>query len=426
LYEEGAHGCAQHLRTVRETLVWIIAGLTLVAILVRPLRMSEWIWSAAGAALLVISGLLAGTQAAQAARDGLDVYCFLAGMLTLAEIARIHRLLDAFSRALARRANGRGAGLFIYAFVCATAVTALLSNDGTILLLTPAAFSLARATNLSPRPFAYAVAFVANAASFILPIGNPANLVVFSPLPPLLPWLALFAAPSAAALLCTFAVLRVVHAREIAQSFTFESAQDGFGTAARVAALAVCVSLALLVGAAGFGWPLGYIALALGVLSLLAVGAADEQTPAAVLREGPWTIIPLVAGLFVIVRALDATGALELARALLRQASAMPPVLGRLYAGGVTAVGDAIANNLPVGVIARYTLHGHGVSTNVAHAVLVGVDLGPNLSISGSLATLLWVMMLRREGVEVNAWRFLRVGALVTIPSLLLALAVLQ
>src|SRR6185437_4312993 len=97
-----------------------------------------------------------------------------------------------------------------------------------------------------------------------------------------------------------------------------------------------------------------------------------------------------------------ATGALEAARSMLRHASGLPPVLGRLYAGGVVTVADAVINNLPAGVIARYALRGPGISPHVAHAVLVGVDLGPNLSLSASLATLLWLMMLRRDGIEVN------------------------
>jgi arsenical pump membrane protein len=54
------------------------------------------------------------------------------------------------------------------------------------------------------------------------------------------------------------------------------------------------------------------------------------------------------------------------------------------------------------------------------------VDLGPNLSVSASLATLLWLMMLRRDGIEVNAWRFLAIGAMVTLPSLVLSLLVLR
>lgn len=408
------------------TAIWAIAAATIALMLARPARLGEWIWPALGAFALVASGLLSGRQAADAARDGLDVYTFLLGMLALAELARVQGLFDWITAELIAAARGRSKRLFAWLFVIAIAVTALLSNDGTILLLTPAAIALSRAAKLPALPFAYAVAFVANAASFILPISNPANLVVFSPLPPLLPWLALFAAPSAVALVCTYAVLRWHCSRDLAQTYVLQDARAPLPAAGRLTLIVVAVSLALLVAAAGFGWPVGYIAFALGAISVAIVAARDRATLAPLVREAPWSVIPLVAGLFVIVRALDTTGALELARAMLRHASAISPVLGKFYAGGAITLADAVINNLPAGVVVRYALHGHGIAPHVAHAALVGIDLGPNLSVSGSLATLLWMMMLRRDGIEINAWRFLALGALVTIPSLALALLVLR
>lgn len=404
---------------------WALAAATIVAIVVRPLRIGEWVWSVLGAAILVAAGLLPAHQAAAAARDGADVYAFLAGMLALAELARIHGIFDALTGTLAARMRGDTRRLFAWSFAGAALVTALLSNDGTILLLTPAALALARNAKISPMPFAFAVAFVANAASFILPISNPANLVVFSPLPRLVPWLELFAASSAAALACTYVVLRLLHRRDLAAPYE-NAASQPLCASGRFALVVVAAALALIVAAAVVGWPVGYAAAALGAIAIVVAALRDASTPVKVVREAPWSVIPLVAGLFVIVRALDATGVLEHARTLLRHASAMPPVIGRLYAGGAVTLADAAINNLPAGVIARYAVHAHGIAPHIVHAVLVGIDLGPNLSISASLATLLWAMMLRREGIEISGWRFLAAGAAVTIPSLVLALLVLR
>lgn len=406
-------------------IVWAIAAVTIVLMLARPLRVGEWVWPALGALVLVAAGLLSGRQAAAAAREGLDVYAFLIGMLALAELARAHGVFDWITAALCVRAKGHPRLLFTWLFLIAIAVTALLSNDGTILLLTPAAIALARSARLDALPFAYAVALVANAGSFVLPISNPANLVVFSPLPQLVPWLELFALPSAAALAVTYVVLRWYCAPRIRESYEVPNEPTSLSSTGRFTLVVVAVALAVLVAAAGLGWPVGYVAFALGAVCTMVVCVREPRTLGPLAREAPWSVIPLVAGLFVIVRALDATGALELARSLFRHASAMPAVFGQLYAGGAVTVGDALINNLPAGVVVRYALRGHGISAHVAHAALVGIDLGPNLSISGSLATLLWVMMLRRDGIEVNAWRFLALGALVTIPSLALALSVL-
>ena len=93
--------------------------------------------------------------------------------------------------------------------------------------------------------------------------------------------------------------------------------------------------------------------------------------------------------------------------------------------GIVTALAVNIANNLPVGLIAGSVVANDHLPAAVTGAMLIGVDLGPNLSITGSLATILWMVALRREGVEVNALRFLRVGLLVMPPALVASLLVL-
>jgi arsenical pump membrane protein len=84
------------------------------------------------------------------------------------------------------------------------------------------------------------------------------------------------------------------------------------------------------------------------------------------------------------------------------------------------ALSSNIANNLPVGLIAGNALHA-GVSMAIRNAVLIGVDLGPNLSVSGSLATILWLIALRRDGEDITFWKFLTYGLLVMPVALALA-----
>ncbi len=80
-------------------------------------------------------------------------------------------------------------------------------------------------------------------------------------------------------------------------------------------------------------------------------------------------------------------------------------------------------NNLPAGLVAGRVVEIADVPEHVRSAVLIGVDLGPNLSVTGSLATILWLTALRREGINVSAGTFLKLGFLVMPPALLLALA---
>jgi arsenical pump membrane protein len=80
-------------------------------------------------------------------------------------------------------------------------------------------------------------------------------------------------------------------------------------------------------------------------------------------------------------------------------------------------------NNLPLGLIAGAVATGAHLAPRVTGALLIGVDLGPNLSVTGSLATILWLVALRREGQHVSAWKFLLLGGIVMPPALLAALA---
>ena len=104
---------------------------------------------------------------------------------------------------------------------------------------------------------------------------------------------------------------------------------------------------------------------------------------------------------------------------------AASPSLAGWTTGLVIALACNLMNNLPVGLIAGSVVAADHVPAVVTGAALIGVDLGPNLSVTGSLATILWLAALRRDGIEVGAWRFLMVGLVVTPPALILALATL-
>src|SRR6185437_14909549 len=114
-----------------------------------------------------------------AVKAGTDVYLFLAGMMLLAELARQHGVFDWLAALAMENARGSQFRLFVLVYVIGIAVTALLSNDATAVLLTPAVLAVVRRARTSPLPYLFACAFVANAAGFVLPISNPANLVVF-------------------------------------------------------------------------------------------------------------------------------------------------------------------------------------------------------------------------------------------------------
>src|ERR1700722_16678879 len=202
-----------HLPTI---LIWLIAMLSILGMLVRPLRIAEAWWACCGAFLLVIAGLLPVRQAGQAILEGLDVYLFLAGMMMLAELAREEGVFDWIANIAAAHADGSPQRLFALVYLAGVIVTALLSNDATAVVLTPAVLAVVRRAKVNPKPYLLACAFIANAASFVFPISNPANLVVFAQhMPPLGMWLRIFLLPSAASILVTFLCLRWILRKEL-------------------------------------------------------------------------------------------------------------------------------------------------------------------------------------------------------------------
>jgi arsenical pump membrane protein len=120
------------------------------------------------------------------------------------------------------------------------------------------------------------------------------------------------------------------------------------------------------------------------------------------------------------VDAVQNIGALKLTQAALQEVQKLAPALAALITGFVVGVANNLVNNLPLGLIAGGTLQAEHARGLIANAVLIAVDLGPNLSVTGSLATILWLIALRKEKLDVSGWDFLKVGA-IAMPLALLA-----
>ncbi len=408
--------------TAEHTAVWCISLATIGSILFRPRGTAEWMSSLAGAAVLVLLRLLPAHYALAAVLSGLDVYLFLAGMLALAELARIQGVFEWLAARMVRCAKGSKLRLFTLIYGAGVVVTVLLSNDGTIALLTPAVLAILSRAPINPVPFLYACAFVANAASFVLPISNPANLLVFQQVPALGPWLGVFAPSAIIAILSTYVLLYFVCRRDLIGSLRADHKTPPLTPIGKLTLGLVSVAAALLILAAALGRPLGESAFLLAMVSTLTVGWIDRRVVRTMMSEGPWSIIPLVAGLFVVVEAVDRSGALNLARHFFRVTAGLHTLTGNLIAGTVVTLGDNLFNNLAVALLSRYTLESSGVPAHLGHATLVAVDLGPNLSLTGSLATLLWLIILRRNRLDVHPLTFLRMGTIVLLPTLILTM----
>jgi arsenical pump membrane protein len=410
-----------------DSAIWAIAAVATLGVVARPWNWPEFAWAMAGAAMLLLFNLLSWQQAVAAVGGGTDVYLFLIGMMLLSEVARKEGLFDWLAIQAVRHARGSARRLFLIIYVVGTLVTAFLSNDATAVVLTPAVYAATRAAQVEPLPYLLICAFIANAASFVLPIANPANLVVFGgQMPALSDWLRYFTLPSLAAILTTYVVLRLTQRQALDVKVASIKSAPPLALGGRLAAIGIALTVVVLLSASALGRPLGLPTFCAGASLTAIVLVIARQSPLSILKDVSWSVLPLVAGLFVVAAGLNQTGALSALARELHHGGAASPQAAAWVAGIVAAAASNLVNNLPVGLIAAAASHAAQVPPKVAGAILIGVDLGPNLSVTGSLATMLWLIALRREGDNVTSLRFLGYGLIVMPPALVLSLLVLS
>jgi arsenical pump membrane protein len=402
---------------------WSIAALAIVGVIVRPWKLSEALWAGLAAAALLLCGLIPLADAGNAVLKGVDVYLFLIGMMVLAELARHEGLFDWLAAFAIKRSKGSPTKLFVLVYAVGTVVTIFLSNDATAVVLTPAVYVAAKRAKAKPLPYLFICAFIANAASFVLPISNPANLVVYGTrMPSLSFWLAEFGLASLVSIIVTFVVLRFMQRADLTREISRDIEVPRLSRGGRLAAGGICLTAVVLLVASSLDWQLGLPTFLAGSATALVVIILNRLTPWEIAKDISWSVLPLVAGLFVLVEAVEGTGVLKpLVTYLLASAASAPNATG-LMMGSLVAFLCNVVNNLPLGLIAGSVATSARLSPHVTGALLIGVDLGPNLSVTGSLATILWLTALRREGQAVSGWTFIKVGAVVMPPALLAAL----
>jgi arsenical pump membrane protein len=405
-------------------LIWVISVLTIALVIIRPFSIPEYVWAISGAGLLLVLRLLTPTEGLAGVAKGLDVYLFLTGMMLLAETAREERLFDWLAAHATRLAKGSPQRLFLLIYLVGVAVTTFLSNDATAVVLTPAVASAVRTAKVkNPLPYLFICAFIANAASFVLPISNPANLVIYGAhMPPLLVWLPRYLLPAAVSIIATYFLLlrtqKAVLGQHIEQNIELPVLERG----GRMALAGIGITAIALLGASAFDLPLGLPTAITGTLTAVIVLFTTRKSPLEIAKNLSWSVLPLVAGLFVMVEALNKTGVTRWLTSLLTSGTEHSATKTAWASGIGVALLCNVLNNLPAGLITGNVLQTAHVSETVKSALLIGIDLGPNLSVTGSLATILWLVALRRENIAVGAGQFLKLGALVMTVPLLLAI----
>ncbi len=324
-------------------------------------------------------------------------------MMALAEFARAEGVFDWIATRAVHAARGSRSRLLLLVYGAGVVTTAFLSNDATIVVLTPAVLDAVARTDARPHAYVFACALVANAASFVLPIANPSNLLFFADrMPPLRPWLASFALASVASVVLTYAALALLFRRDVAAPLVVH---DGRAPTPRALAFVVlAISAVVLVVTSSLDGPLGHVTFACGAAAALLCGDARAARAAAD-RARHRVAGRCADGGAVRARRGARRGRRGVAcRARCSRGPRTKPRRSRkLGVALAAALASNLVNNLPVGLdLGKYVGAAHPPAA-LSAAALVGVNVGPNFTANGSLATLLWLAILRREGVRIGA-----------------------
>jgi arsenical pump membrane protein len=345
-------------------------------------------------------------NAADAVARQWNVLLFILGLMGISAAAEESGAFAWMANFVLYHARGSRRRLFVLLYAAATAVTVLLSNDATAIALTPIVYrAVGDRRDGDAKPFLFACIFVANAASFGLPFSNPANVLIL-PRPHLIAYLAHLGPPQVAVIVAVLALLLLFYRDRLKGSFVPVPSESPDRRTLWVLVALAAVIVAYVVALA-LEWPLGPVAI-FGTALTLAVSRVKPLRAAARIS---WTTLALLIALFVLVDALARTGVAGMALAELGRALRYGNLATDVVAAGAAALLSNALNNLPVAVAASFVV-AHMQAQRIAYPLIVGVDAGPNLITTGSLATILWLATLRERGVRVSLLEYLRLGTL--------------
>lgn len=402
-----------------ETIALVALVGVLVFAITRPRGLPEAVAAAPGALLLCLTGVIGWDEAWQRVLALGPTILFLAGVLMLAHLCQAEGMFAAAGDLMARRSAGRPTRLLVLVFVVASLTTAVLSLDATVVLLTPVVFATASRLGARPRPHVYATTHLANSASLLLPVSNLTNLLALGAAGiGFATFAGLMAGPWIVAILVDFVVFRLYFARDLALAAASRPRES---TPTPVFALVVVgLTLAGFVLCSALGlepfWAAlaGAAVLAVKRVAVAPARAGKEVTDLAVAANG-WFLV-FVAGLSIVVQAVVDHGVADGLRSILPHGTDLGSLLLLALAAALLA---NLVNNLPAVLVLLPLVQADGPVAVLA--VLIGVNIGPNLTYVGSLATLLWRRIMADHDHDSELGEFTVLGLLTVPVSLILS-----
>jgi arsenical pump membrane protein len=408
-----------------EAMSCALLAVVLAAAITRPRWLPEAAAAAAAAVAVIVTGALPWQQARTEAGRLLPVLAFLAAILVVGHVCQQEGLFAAAGARLARASRGSPVRLLGGVFGLASVTTAVLSLDTTVVLLTPVVHDTATRLRFRPKPHVYACTHLANSASLLLPVSNLTNLLAFPVAGlTLIHFSALMALPWLVAIAVEYAAFRCFFAGDLvtASPAAAPAMEAPLPRIPRFALVTVLATLAgfVLTSLAGLNpaWAAAAGAVVLAARSLV----RHQDGPADLAQALSVPFLLFVLGLGIVVEAVVRNGLGTVLTQVIPAGSSLPSLLAL---AGLAALVANVVNNLPAVLVLLSVLAGRGLlgGPGPVLAVLIGVDVGPNLSYAGSLATMLWRRLLADRDHHTDLGEFTRLG-LLTVPAGLVLITV--
>jgi arsenical pump membrane protein len=406
---------------VAESISAALLVVVLACAMIRPFGWPEAIVAVPAAAIVVGASALSLTDAHNEFSKLAPVVGFLAAVLVLAKLCADEGLFAWCGAWMAHAARGRARRLMVAVFVVASIVTAVFSLDATVVLLTPVVFATAARLGLRARPHVYACAHLSNSASLLLPVSNLTNLLALGASGlSFLRFTALMGLPWLVAIAAEFLVFRSFFAADLTAADPAPRNTDEHIAPPWIAIATVAATLAGFVITSALGVNPAWAAAAGALILAIHAGTQRRTTLAGILRAADAPFLIFVLALALVVRAVIDNGLDDALRDWLPHPTGLVGLLG---IAAIAAAAANVINNLPA-VLMLLPLVAAGGPAAVL-AVLIGVNVGPNLTYTGSLATMLWRRVVHEHDQPTNLAQFTALGILTTPAALVAAVAAL-